>query len=407
MPVVVTGMGTVTPAGNSVEEFRRSVWGGHSAVGELSGGELQGGKTRLAAQVKDFLPPGLLSLRELGRMDRAAQMAVAAIDQALTDARLSPRDHQEETGRGTGVVMGTGVGNAHAIEQSYFAYFSRKSTSVHNIPSCMPHSAAAVAGIRFGLTGPSFTVSAACASGAVAIGMAFELIRAGMADTMLAGGCDASITPIHLDNWRCLGVLAKGDGEPGRAVRPFSRDREGFVLGEGAAVVVLEKLESALRRGATIYGEVLGYGFSSDAMHLTAPSVCGQAKAMANALAAAGVEPREVDYINAHGTGTVLNDQAETAAIRRVFGDAVPPVSSIKPVTGHMLGASSAAELVASVLAVRDGVIPPTINLSEADPDCDLDFVVEGPRDVDARVAVSNSFAFGGNNAVLVVRRFE
>lgn len=405
--VAITGLGIVTPAGSTVEQFHRSVFEGRSAVSQVEGEEFDGCKIRLSAQVRGFLSDELLNPREASRLDRAAQMGVAAVWKALTDARLSVEDYQKEKGAGIGVVLGTGVGTAHTIERSYFSYFAKRATSVHSIPSCMPHSAASVAGIRFGLTGPSFTVSTACSSGSVAIGLGFELIRGGMASAVLAGGCDASITPIHLDSWRCLGVLAKGNGDPAKAVRPFSKDREGFVLGEGAVVVVLEHMAAALERGATVYGEILGYGLSSDATHLTAPSACGQARAMANALACAGIAAEEVDYINAHGTATVLNDQTETAAIRQVFGDTVPPVSSIKPVTGHMLGASSAAELAATVLAVRDGVIPPTINFTEADPRCDLDFVVDGPRSTDARTAISNSFAFGGNNSVLVVRRFE
>lgn len=403
--VAITGFGIVTPAGFSVEQFRRSVFEGRSAVGEVEGQGFENCKIRLAGQVKGFLSNEYLNPREASRLDRAAQMGVAAVCKALADARLEPQDYQREKGTGIGIVLGTGVGTAHTIERSYFNYFDKRATSVHSIPSCMPHSAASVAGIHFGLTGPSFTVSTACSSGAAAIGLAFEMIRGGMASAVLAGGCDASITPIHLDSWRCLGVLAKGNGDPAKAVRPFSKDREGFVLGEGAVVAVLENLDTALERGAPIYGELLGCGFSSDATHLTAPSAEGQARAMANALTSAGIDAVEVDYINAHGTATVLNDQTETAAIRRVFGDAAPPVSSIKPVTGHMLGASSAAELVASVLAVRDGIIPPTINFTETDPKCDLDFVVDGPRRTGARTAISNSFAFGGNNAVLVVRR--
>lgn len=405
--VAITGIGVVTPAGNSIDDLYRSVWDGRSSVAVIEGEEFAGCKVRLAAQVKEFLPAGLLSPRELSRIDRAAQMALTAIHDALADAHLRPLDYEHETGTGVGLAMGTGVGTAHTIENNYFNYFSRRATSAHAIPTCMPHSAAALAGIRFGLTGPVFTVSTACSSGASAVGLAFELIRSGGASVMLAGGCDASITPIHLDNWWCLGVLAKGERSPATAVRPFAKDRDGFVLGEGAAVVVLEDLDSALQRGARIYGEMLGFGTSNDATHLTAPSACGQAKAIGRALASAHIAPSEVDYINAHGTATRLNDETETLAIRRVFGDTPPPISSIKPVTGHMLGASSAVELVVSLLALRGGVIPPTANFTEPDPGCDLDFIADGARKVDARIVLSNSFGFGGNNVVLVARRMQ
>lgn len=406
-PVVVTGLGLVTPAGTSVEEFHRSVWGGRAAVREIDGESLGVPGQWLVAQVEGFLPTDWVSSREAHRLDRAAQMTVAAVHQALADARLLPGDSGRDDGVGIGVALGTASGTPHTTQRAYFEYFSQLSTSVHSIPGCMPHSAAAAAGMRFGLTGPSFTVSTACSSGAVAIGLAFELLRSGLKAPMVAGGADASLTPVHLQSWRSMKVLARGNGEPCQAIRPFSRDRDGFVLGEGAAVVVLETLESAIERGATIYGDVIGYGCSSDATHLTAPSVSGQAMALASALASAGLRPEQVDYVNAHGTATRHNDRTETDALRRVFGDRIPPTSSIKAVTGHMLGGSSAAEFLASVLAVRSGVVPPTINYTEPDPECDLDPVAEGSRNIDARVALSNSFAFGGNNAVLVLRRHE
>lgn len=406
-PVAVTGMGVVTPAGSSVEEFHRTVWQGRPAVREVDGEPLGVRGPWLVAQVEGFEPTEWLSPRETRRLDRAAQFSLAAVHQALEGAGLLPEDPERERDSGIGVAVGTAFGTAHTVQRTYFDFFSQRSTSVHSVPGCMPHSAAAAAGIRFGLTGPSFTVSTACSSGAMAIGLAFELIRSGVEGPIVAGGCDATLTSVHLENWRSMKVLARGNGTPSGVVRPFSRDRKGFVLGEGAAFVVLESPESALRRGATVLAEVLGYGCSSDATHLTAPSATGQARAVEGALASAGLRPKDVDYVNAHGTATRLNDSTETAALRLVFGEWIPPVSSIKAVTGHMLGGSSAAELVASVLAVRTGVVPPTVNYAEPDPDCDLDPVAEGCRDIDARIALSNSFAFGGNNAVLVVRRYE
>ena len=383
------------------------MWGGRTAIRETDGAPFGVCGSWLVAQVDEFSPGDWLSPREAHRLDRSAQLAVAAVHQALDDARLLPDRGDRTGGSGIGIALGTASGTPHTLQRAYFDYFSERSTSVHSVPGCMPHSAAAAAGLQLGLTGPSFTVSTACSSGAVAIGLAFELVRGGWRGPIVAGGCDASLTSIHLESWRSMKVLARGNGDPGRAVRPFSRDREGFVLGEGAAVVVLESLESASERGARVYGELLGYGFSSDATHLTAPSAAGQAAAIEAALASADVRPEQVDYVNAHGTATPLNDRTETAALRRVFGERLPPVSSIKPVTGHMLGASSAAELIATVLAVRDGVVPPTINFTSPDPQCDLDPVAEGCRDVGARIGVSNSFAFGGNNAVLVVRRCD
>jgi len=406
-PVAVTGMGVVTPVGSSVEEFHRAVWEGRSGVGELDGEPLGLSGPWFAAEVRDFVPDRWLTRREAQRLDRAGQMCVAAVHQALEASRLLPGEAGRETGAAIGLALGTAFGNAHNVQRTYFDFFSRRSLSVHSVPGCMPHSAAAAAGIRFDLTGPSFTVSTACSSGAVAVGLAFEMVRNGLKGPIVAGGCDATLTSVHLENWRSMKVLASCSGQPGRAVRPFSRDREGFVLGEGAAVVVLEDMESAMRRGAPILGEVLGYACTSDATHLTAPSAQGQAKALEGALASAGIRSEDVDYVNAHGTATPLNDCTETAALRQVFGDRLPPVSSIKAATGHMLGASSAAELVACVLAVSTGVVPPTINYTVPDPECDVDPVAEGCRDVGARIAVSNAFAFGGNNAVLVVRRHE
>ena len=268
--VAVTGMGMVTPVGSSIESFRLSVWEGRSAVQRVDGKRFDVHGPWLAAPVEDFRPTDWVSAREARRLDRAAQMSVAAVHQALGDAHLLPEDPDRETGVEIGLALGTAFGTAHTIQRTYFDFFSKQSKSVHAVPGCMPHSAVAACGIRYRLTGPSFTVSTACSSGAVAIGLGFELVRNGLGSPIVVGGCDATLTSVHLENWRSMKVLAKPNGDPGRAIRPFSKDREGFALGEGAVVVVLEEMEAAVRRGATIYAEVLGYGFSSDATHLAA-----------------------------------------------------------------------------------------------------------------------------------------
>jgi 3-oxoacyl-[acyl-carrier-protein] synthase II len=402
--VVVTGIGLITPAGCSPDDFYDALLCGRSGIRRLEDIPDKNGRCRIGAPVVSYSCAALLTERQASRMDRASQMCYSATDRALVDAGLVRSPGLRATEGGIALIVGTAGGAPHAIEKNYFDYFSTRGTSVHAIHSSMPHAACAATSILMGLTGPTLTVSTACSSGAAALGTAFSLVRTGQARVAVAGGADSTLAPIHFDNWACLGVLARADGDPAKAMRPFSGDRTGFALGEGAAMLVLEDLESARRRDVSIYGELLGYGATSDGTHMTSPSVDGQARAMQAALESAGLRREEIDYISAHGTGTRVNDQVETDAMKRVFGR-VPPVSSIKPVTGHMLGASGACEVAVCLLALRKGALPPTLNFLGGDPGCDLDYIGEGPRSLDVRTAMSNSFAFGGNNVSVIAGR--
>lgn len=404
--VVITGMGFITPAGNSVPEFIQSIYQGRSGVRLVDHIEGTQCVARLAAPVLDFDPRCVLSEKEKSRLDRAAQMGMVAAEQALTDAGLLNAGIVPESAE-TGVVIGIATGSVHAVERIYDESFNHQKSYSLGVPMAMCHSTAAHISIKFALRGFVLTVSTACSSGAASIGVAFRAIQSGDSQRILAGGVDASITPSQLGIWDNLRVLSTRNDTPGQAVKPFSRNRDGLVLGEGAALLVLEELNSALERNCRIYGEVAGFGCSSDASHITRPSMEGEVLAMKRALESAGLRPEDVDYINAHGTATQFNDRVETAAVKRLFIDCSVPLSSIKPITGHMLGASSAAEFAASVLAFGENRIPPTINYQEEDPECDLDYVVEGSRSASLTIVMSNSFAFGGHNAVLIAKRLD
>jgi 3-oxoacyl-[acyl-carrier-protein] synthase II len=404
--VVVTGMGFVTPAGLTVPEFLQSINQGKSGIKTIRHFDAGKCRTQLAATVEDFNPQGLISDKDKGRLDRAAQMGIVAADQALKDAGLLTAGAVPDSDE-MGVVVGIATGSVHAVEKIYDESFNHHRSYGLGVPMAMCHSTAAHISIKFGLRGFTLTVSTACSSGATAIGVAFRAIQSGDSVRMLAGGVDASITPSQLAIWDSLRVLSTCNSSPGTAMKPFSKNRDGLVLGEGAVLMVLEELESANERGARIYGEVLGFGSSSDGSHITRPSTQGEILAMLRALESAGITPDRVDYINAHGTATPFNDKTETEALKQVFPHCRIPVSSIKPITGHMLGASSAAEFAASILAARDSLVPPTMNYQEEDPECDLDYVVEGPRKADLDIVMSNSFAFGGHNAVLVAKRVD
>lgn len=404
--VVVTGMGFVTPAGRTVPEFLQSIYQGKSGIKTIRHFDAAKFRTRLAATVENFDPEKLISDKDKSRLDRAAQMGIVAADKALKDAGLLTGGAVPDSDE-MGVVVGIATGSVHAVEKIYDESFNHHRAYGLGVPMAMCHSTAAHISIKFGLRGFTLTVSTACSSGATAIGMALRAIQSGDSKRLLAGGVDASITPSQLAIWDSLRVLSTCNNSPETAIKPFSKNRDGLVLGEGAVLLVLEELESAQARGARIYGEVAGYGSSSDGSHITRPSMRGEVLAMLRALESAGITPDRVDYINAHGTGTLFNDKTETEALKQVFPNCRIPVSSIKPITGHMLGASSAAEFAAAILAVRDGVVPPTMNCQEEDPECDLDYVVEGPRKADLDFVMSNSFAFGGHNAVLVAKRVD
>ena len=404
--VAITGMGIVSPSGNAPREFFANLVAGRSAVAHLPEEFAPRLSIRIAAQAS-FAPELHFSPPQLRMLDRVSQFALVAAAQALGDAGLGPGD--EALGR-AGVFMGTGMGGASSLEDGYTTLFRDQSDRVKpfSVLLAMNNAAAAWIAIEHRLRGPNLTFSTACSSSAVAIGEAARRIRSGEAQLMLAGGAEAPLTFGTLKAWEALRTMASEDrGDPSASCKPFARDRSGLVLGEGAAVLVLEEWEQATRRGALIHAELAGYGLSTDIEHITRPSVAGQAEAMRLALASAGLDPAAIGYINAHGTGTLANDAVETAAIREVFtvhADRIP-VSSTKSMHGHLLGAAGAVELIATVLALDSGTAPPTRNLTIADPDCDLDYVPNQARaGLQISAAMSNSFAFGGTNAALVVR---
>ncbi len=406
--VVITGMGVVSPVGNSCGEFFASLVAGRSGVRRLSAEFDKRLASRIAAEA-DFDPEAHFPRKIARSLDRVSQFALVAAAQAWKDAGM--RLAEEEKAR-AGVHLGIGMGGARTLEASYDQLFLQQARRLHplTVVMAMNNAAASHVSIEHGLKGPCLTYSTACSSSAVAIGEAFRQIRHGYADVMLAGGTESLLTFGVLMSWESIGTLALEAADPSTSCRPFSKDRTGFVLGEGAAVLALESRERALRRGAPIYGEVVGYGSTADADHITKPSLEGPARAMEGAIAEAGLRPDDIDYINAHGTATQANDAVETQAIKRVFGKRAYdiPVSSTKSMHGHLLGAAGAVELVAAVLALRHRTVPPTMHLTAPDPECDLDYVPGKARTVDGlRTVMSNSFAFGGTNAVLVVRNHE
>ena len=385
---------------------------GQSGISSITGFDTSSLKSRIAGICAGFRPEEFFDEREISRLDRVSQLAIAATELATRDAGLA---NGQLDSYDAGVILGTGFGGQASIEEFCGAFFvpEKGRRSAIAIPKSMYNASSSNIAIRFKTKGPNITVTTACSSGANAVGQAFHLIRYGHATRMIAGGADAPVTPVVMDAWKEMRVLSTRNDTPERACKPFSANRDGFVLAEGAGVVVLEDLQSALERGAHVYGEVLGYGSTADAAHITFPDPAGEAHAIMRALKDAGVEPQEVDHINAHGTATKLNDASETDAIKRVFGGRAHeiPINSIKSMIGHSMGAAGAIEIIATVLALSNKIIPPTANYEEADPQCDLDYVTEGARIVDGRAplntAISNSFGFGGNNAVLVVRAYE
>ena len=404
--VAVTGMGIVAPCGNDPDEFFANLIAGRSAIGVLPHSSARW-STRIAAAAS-FDASAHFPAPRLRMLDRVSQLALVATKQALQSAALELSDEERAT---TGVFLGTGMGGAGTTDDGYNTLYRESSDRIkpYTVLMAMNNAAASWIGIDHGLSGPNVTFSTACSSSAVAIGEAWLRIRSGAAPVMLAGGAEAPLTLGTLKAWEALRTLATEDPvDPSASCKPFAKDRSGLVLGEGAAVLVLEEWERAARRGATVYGEIAGYGLSTDAAHITRPTVDGQARAMQLALDSAGVPVEAVAYINAHGTATLQNDAVETAAIRRVFGARADrlAVSSSKSMHGHLLGAAGAVELVATLLAVRTGTMPPTLNLRVPDPECDLDYVPNvARRDQDIEFAMTSSFAFGGTNAVLVCRR--
>jgi 3-oxoacyl-[acyl-carrier-protein] synthase II len=403
-------MGAITPIGNDVETFWQNVVAGCSGVGPITLFDASAMKTRIAAEVKGFDPEAWFGRKEARRMDRYAQFALAATQQALQDARLDPAQVDRER---VGVILGTGIGGIGAMVQGVETLITRGPDRISplTVPMMLADTAPGLIAIAYGFRGLNMAVVTACASGANAIGEAMRLIRQGDADVVIAGGAEAAILPVAVAAFNAMGAISTRNEEPERASRPFDRTRDGFVMGEGAGILILEGLEHAQARGARVYAEVVGYGTSADAYHITAPPENGEgaALAMRRALADAGLSPRDIDYINAHGTSTPLNDRSETQAIKAVFGEAAynVPISSTKSMIGHLLGAAGAVEAIVCIRAITDGVIPPTINYEHPDPECDLDYVPNGARRKPVRAAMSNSFGFGGHNACLIFQRYE
>ena len=408
--VVVTGMGVVSPLGNDVMTMWEAMLAGQSGVERITRFDPSDLDVQIAAEVRDFDPVALFGRREARRNDRFTLFAMEAARQAIVDANLN---FEDGLGSRTGVIVGTGIGGVNTLLANYetLKRSGPRRVSPFMIPMMMPNAASAAVAISYGLTGPNLSVVSACATGSHAIGEAGDIIRRGQSEVMLCGGSEAAITLISVAGFRNMGALSKRNDDPARACRPFDAQRDGFVIGEGAAIVVLESLEHARRRGAHIYAELIGYGATSDASHITAPDEEGHgaARAMSMALQDAGVPPEAVDYINAHGTSTLLNDRMETRAIRKVFGSHADrlAVSSTKSMLGHLMGAAGAVEAVACVKSLETGWVHPTINYEHPDPECDLDYVPNQARQLRPKVAVSNSFGFGGHNGCLIFQRWE
>jgi nodulation protein E len=398
--VVITGIGVVSPVGHTLDEFWSALVEPRSGIRPLTIVPTERLATRIAAQVDDFDPASHFNPKSMGFLDRFSQFAVCAARAAVRDAGL---EISPELALETATIVGSGVGGQSTLEESYFKLYGQNSPRVRplTIPRSMLNAAGSHVSIDLGLKGPAWTVVSACASGTHAIGQAFHLLRNGQAPVALAGGTEACLTFGSLKAWEALRVLSAD------TCRPFSKTRSGFVLGEGAAMLVLETRDNARRRDARIYAELLGFGMSADAVDLTAPDVDGARRAIAAALRDAKLNPDDIDYVNAHGTGTLLNDKSEAQALHRIFASRIDhvPVSSTKGVLGHSLGATGAFELAATALALHTQTMPPTANFEEADPECALDCIPNTARQGPIRNAISNSFAFGGLNAVLALGR--
>jgi len=393
--VAITGIGIVSPFGGGKAAALEALRNAQSGIRTITSIDSAALHCRIAGEVPREVHEGL----HRGH-DRFTRLALIAADEAAAQA-----GHLDVDPHRFGVVLGTGLGGCETIDNSYRRLYAEGSRiPPMSIPMTMYNAASSAISTKFGAKGVAYSVVSACASSAHAIGLAAQAIRAGQADVVMTGGSDAPLTPGTISAWESLRVLAIDNEHPEAACRPFSADRKGLVLSEGAAVFVLESLERAQARGATILGEILGFGATSDAGHITDPSADGAARAMQLALADARLDPRDIGYINAHGTGTRANDVTETAAIRAVFGSSGPPVSSTKSLHGHAMGASGAIEIASSLLALRDGFLPPTINLERPDPECDLDYVPNESRPAQVSAFLSNSFGFGGMNAVVAVR---
>ncbi|MGA2612003.1 MAG: beta-ketoacyl-ACP synthase II [Spirochaetia bacterium] len=407
--VVVTGMGTVNPLGNNVNEFWKAIKAGENGIGKLTRFESNGYTSKVAGEVKDFVPERILEAKEARRMDRFTQFAMVASLEAMSDARLAVGDTDPER---FGIVLGNGIGGIETLEAQCRRIFEKGPKSVHPlfVPMMIANEAPGNVAIRLKAFGPCRCVVTACASSNDALGDAWRMIRGGEAEVMLAGGTEAPLTGLGYSGFCSLQAVSTRNDEPDKASRPFDKDRDGFVMAEGAGVLVLEELEHARKRGATILAEMVGYGATCDANHLTAPHPEGRGaiKAMLIALDSAGLAPQDIDYVNAHGTSTQINDPIETRVIKAVFGEhaAKLKVSSSKSMTGHLLGAAGGVEAIVTIKALQDQYFPPTRNLDNPDPECDLDYVPHKGYQGRIRAAMSNALGFGGHNAIVIFKEY-
>jgi 3-oxoacyl-[acyl-carrier-protein] synthase II len=406
--VVVTGIGLLTPLGLDTASNWKAVCEGRSGIKRIEKFDPTQLKTQIAGEIVGFDPTVYMDIKEVRRSDPFIQYAVAATKMALDDASL---EVTEEIAPRVGTYIGSGIGGLDSFCRNVIEMHERGPSRISPffIPSMIANMAAGYVSIYFSAKGPNVCTSTACAASAHAIGDAARIIQYGDADVMIAGGTEAPLLPVAIAGFNSMRALSTRNDEPERASRPFDKDRDGFIMGEGAGILILEELSFAKRRGARIYAEILGFGMSSDANHITAPALEGPVRSVLAALHNAGVSPDSVDYINAHGTSTPLNDTNETNVIKKVFGTRAYkiPVSSTKSMTGHLLGAAGGVEAAYTVLAVANGIIPPTINLETPDPECDLDYVPNEAREATVRVALSNSFGFGGTNVCLVIGRYD
>ena len=408
--IVITGLGAVSPVGNDVPSSWKSLLAGKSGIGPITYFDASKFNSQIAGEVKDFDHTAHFTTKDTRRFARFVQYAVFAAAEAISDSGL---DLEKEDKNLLGAIIGSGIGSLKSIEREYEVYLNKGPSKISPflIPRLITNEAAGQVSIKFGFKGPNFCVTTACASGSHSIGEAFRLLQHGDANAIVAGGTESSITYLGVGGFCSLRALSCRNNEPEKASRPFERDRDGFIIAEGSGLVVLETLEHAQKRNARIYAELVGYGMSADAYHITAPDPQGDgaARAMTTALTDANLKPEDISYINAHGTSTKLNDKIETLAIKKVFGDYAKkiPISSTKSMTGHLLGAGGGFEFIACVLSMRDNMIHPTVNYENPDPECDLDYVPNVSRKHQVDATLSNSLGFGGHNATLVLKRFK
>ncbi|MCP5098810.1 MAG: beta-ketoacyl-ACP synthase II [Chloroflexi bacterium] len=407
--VVITGLGTYNPLGNDVQTTWDKLITGQSGIATITHFDVSEYKTQFAGEVKGFEPKALFGRKEVRRMSRVTQLALAATQQALDDAKFSATDENRDR---VGVILGSGMGSLEPVIDNVNTFNSRGPYRVSPffVPMMLADTPAATISITHGFRGPNMSVATACATGNNVVGEAAKVVQRGDADVMIAGGSEAAVLPLVLAGFSVMKALSTRNDDPQRASRPFDKTRDGFVFGEGSAVLILELLEHAQVRGAHIYGEVLGYGSSADAYHISMPAANGEGAvlAMKNALADANIAPGAVDYINAHGTSTALNDKGETAAIKTTFGEYAydVPVSSTKSMHGHLLGAAGTLEAIVAIKTIEAGIIPPTINYETPDPDCDLDYVPNEARQTEVNIVMSNGFGLGGHNGTIILGKF-